>query len=285
MPRDVGAEDGAAGGHEEIHVLDNVDERLVFAVLDIGASPAQGAGGLHSDATALLDHVALRLDALGGDVHFQRVRLRVLRVAKIEDLIEQFVDEDEVVFDSFFVEFAKVGFAEGDETVEEFEDEGRVGIGFGYRDDVDVFVLDVREGGGPEGEDWGADLGVGDYLDAEDVGEAGAACGEGGGELLRRTELQGGGGKVQSLRNWRKMRFSPFWLKRRTPDIMVVGVGGRRGVLRLVVDSGGRWQGPRRASGGGVMVRGAARVRRRRLTRRMRGSGIGGCADATGSTC
>ena len=36
-------------------------------------------------------------------------------------------------------------------------------------------MLDVREGGGAEGEDGGADGRVGDDLDAEDVGEAGAA--------------------------------------------------------------------------------------------------------------
>ena len=36
-------------------------------------------------------------------------------------------------------------------------------------------MLDVTEGGGAEGEDRGADGGIGDDLDAEDVGEAGTA--------------------------------------------------------------------------------------------------------------
>ncbi len=34
-------------------------------------------------------------------------------------------------------------------------------------------MLDMAEGRGPESEDWGADLGIGDDLNAEDVGEAG----------------------------------------------------------------------------------------------------------------
>lgn len=48
---------------------------------------------------------------------------------------------------------------------------------------------------------------------------------------------------LQSFRNCRKMRFSPFWLKRRTPEIMAQG--GRRGG---------------RAGGGGRRVEGARRV-------------------------
>ena len=36
---DVGAEDGACGGHEEVHVLDYVYEGFVFSISDVGASP------------------------------------------------------------------------------------------------------------------------------------------------------------------------------------------------------------------------------------------------------
>lgn len=43
-------------------------------------------------------------------------------------------------------------------------------------------MLDVREGGGAESEDGGAHGGVGDDLDAEDVGEAGTAVGAEGAE-------------------------------------------------------------------------------------------------------
>lgn len=36
-------------------------------------------------------------------------------------------------------------------------------------------MLDMAESGEAESEDWGANLGIGDDLDAEDVGEAGSA--------------------------------------------------------------------------------------------------------------
>lgn len=51
-----------------------------------------------------------------------------------------------------------------------------------------------------QGENGRAHLWVGDDLDAEDVGESGA----------------------QSLRKARKMRFSPFWLKMRMPESIVL---------------------------------------------------------------
>ena len=79
------AEDGAAGGHEEVDVLDNVDEGFVFAVLDVGTAPGEGAGGLHGDACGVFDGGALGFHGVGGDIEFERVGFRVLGVPEVED--------------------------------------------------------------------------------------------------------------------------------------------------------------------------------------------------------
>lgn len=171
---DVGAQDGAGGGHEQVDVLDDIDKGLVLAVLDVGLAPGEGAGGLHCDLCRVLELV-LGLDALGGDVHLEGVGLRVLGVAKVDDLVEQLVDEDKVVLDGLLVELAEVAAAELDQAVEELEDEGGIGVALCDGDQVDVLVLDMAEGGAAQGQDGRAHLRVADDLDAEDIGEAGAA--------------------------------------------------------------------------------------------------------------
>ena len=86
LPGHVGAEDGATGGHEEVDVLDDVDEGFVLAVADVGFPPGEGAGGLHGDAGGVLEGAgARRVDAFGGDVHFKRVGFGVLGVAEVDD--------------------------------------------------------------------------------------------------------------------------------------------------------------------------------------------------------
>ena len=119
----------------------------------------------------------LRLDAVGRDVGFERVDLRVLRVAKVEDLwrglstrrevqqhtVQQLVDEDKVVLDAVLVELAKVAAANLDDAVAKLEDErrrgvrladcgrarseasGRSGAGMRTGDEVDILVSDVEE--------------------------------------------------------------------------------------------------------------------------------------------
>lgn len=86
MAVDVGAEDRACRGHEEVDILDDVDERFVLAVFDVGAAPGERAGGLHCDAAGVGGGVDDGgLDAFGGDVHFQGVGFGVLGVAEVED--------------------------------------------------------------------------------------------------------------------------------------------------------------------------------------------------------
>mmetsp|Transcript_16624 Transcript_16624/g.35293 ORF Transcript_16624/g.35293 Transcript_16624/m.35293 type:complete len:374 (-) Transcript_16624:73-1194(-) len=108
--RDVVAQDGAFGAHEEVAVLHDVDKELVFPVLDAVLPPADGAGGLDGDAR-VLGALGRRLAvALLRDVHLEHVGGAVLGVAVVEHLVEQLVDEDEVVADRVLVEIAEVGF-------------------------------------------------------------------------------------------------------------------------------------------------------------------------------
>jgi len=93
----------------------------------------------------------------------------------LKQTIEELVNQDKVVLNSLLVELAKVAAAELDQAVQELEDEGGVGVALGDGHQVDVFVFDMAEGGAPERQDGRADLGVADDLDAEHVGEAGAA--------------------------------------------------------------------------------------------------------------
>lgn len=170
---DVGSQDGAGGGHEQVDVLDHIDKGLVLAVLDVGLPPGQGASGLHCDLCRVLKLV-LGLDTLGGDIHLEGVSLGVLGVAEVDDLVEQLVDQDEVVLYGLFIELAEVAAAELDQAVEELEDEGGIRVALGDGDQVYVLVLDMAEGGAAQGQDGRAHLGIADDLDAKDIGEPGA---------------------------------------------------------------------------------------------------------------
>jgi len=85
LARNIGAQHGACCAHQQVDVLDDIDEGFVLAVLDVGLAPRQGAGGLHGNLGRLFGR-ALRLDAFGRDVHLERVGLGVLGVAKVDDL-------------------------------------------------------------------------------------------------------------------------------------------------------------------------------------------------------
>jgi len=89
--------------------------------------------------------------------------------------IEQLVDQHKVVLDGLLVKLGKVAAAQLDQAVEKLEDEGGVGVALGDGHQVDVLVLDMAEGGAAQRQDGRPHLRVGDDLDAEDVGQPGAA--------------------------------------------------------------------------------------------------------------
>lgn len=81
--------------------------------------------------------------------------------------IEELVDQHKIILYGLFVKLSKVPPPQPHQPVEELEHQRCVGIAFGHCHKVDVFVLDMAEGRRTEGEDWRADLGVGNDLDAE----------------------------------------------------------------------------------------------------------------------
>lgn len=86
---DVGAEDGAGCGHEEVDVFDYVDESFVFAVLDVASSPGLRARRLHGDLRSVAGGACRGADG-GGEVvgryiHLQDIHICVLGVAEVQD--------------------------------------------------------------------------------------------------------------------------------------------------------------------------------------------------------
>mmetsp|Transcript_4183 Transcript_4183/g.10782 ORF Transcript_4183/g.10782 Transcript_4183/m.10782 type:complete len:392 (+) Transcript_4183:77-1252(+) len=104
VPGHVVAQHSALVRHHQVALLNNIDEELILAVLDPLFPPADGTGCLDGDVLrrcrVLLAH---RLLALLRDVHLEQVDRRVLRVAVVEHLIEQLVDQYEVVADGVVV--------------------------------------------------------------------------------------------------------------------------------------------------------------------------------------
>mmetsp|Transcript_22180 Transcript_22180/g.73188 ORF Transcript_22180/g.73188 Transcript_22180/m.73188 type:complete len:470 (+) Transcript_22180:196-1605(+) len=169
---DFVAEDGALGRHEQVAVLDHVDEELVLPVLDALLAPANCARRLDGDARggaagAVLHRLAV---ALLGDVHLEHVVRGVLRVAVVEDLVEQLVDEDEVVAHRLLRKVAKVRLEHLDQLVQELKGERGLRVARRDGDSVHVAVLDKHEGGVVEHLDRKpAGLLAGDHLVAEGV--------------------------------------------------------------------------------------------------------------------
>lgn len=89
--------------------------------------------------------------------------------------VQEFVYQDKVVLDGLLVKLAKVALTELDKPVEELEYQGSIGIALCDGNEVNILVLDVAKGGAAERQDRGADLGIGDDLDAKDISEARAA--------------------------------------------------------------------------------------------------------------
>jgi len=88
---------------------------------------------------------ALRLDACLRDERLEHASVAVLRIAKVEYLIEQLVYEHKVVLDVFLVDLAKVRLHDLRETYEELEYHGTVDILLGDGGQPDVGTADVKE--------------------------------------------------------------------------------------------------------------------------------------------
>ena len=89
--------------------------------------------------------------------------------------IQQLVNQHKIILYSLLIEFPKVPLPEQHQAVQKFEHQSGIGIAFGHRNQIDILVLDMAEGGRTERQNGRAHLRVRDDLDAEDVGQTGAA--------------------------------------------------------------------------------------------------------------
>jgi len=144
------------GRHEQVNVLQHVEEQLVTAVLYALASPANLASDLGRDLHLLL--LALRFDARLCDERLEHACVAVLRIAKVKYLVEQLVDENKVVLDVLLVDLTKVRLHDLRETYEELEYHGTVDILLGDSGQPDVGPTDVEERSARDVGDWRADL-------------------------------------------------------------------------------------------------------------------------------
>ena len=68
------------------------------------------------------------LDTLLGDERLEYSSVGVLRIAKVQELVEKLVDQDKVVFHVLLADFAKVGLHHFAHLQQELEHHGRVHI-------------------------------------------------------------------------------------------------------------------------------------------------------------
>lgn len=90
--------------------------------------------------------LGLRLDPLLGDKGLENACVSVLRVTKVQDLVQQLVDEHKVVLDVLLADLAKVGLHHLTHLEQELKDHGGVDILPGHCRQPDVGPLDVEEG-------------------------------------------------------------------------------------------------------------------------------------------
>lgn len=152
----VGRQHLTLGRHEQVDVLEYVEEQFVTPVLDALAAPADLAGDLGRDLHLLL--LALRLDARLRDERLQHARVAVLRIAKVQYLVQQLVDKHEVVLDVLLVDLAEVRLHDLREPDEELEHHGAVDVLLGDGGQPNVRAADVEERGARNVRDGRADL-------------------------------------------------------------------------------------------------------------------------------
>ena len=86
----------------------------------------------------------LKLVGLLRDVLLENLRLGRLRVSEIHHLIQQFIDDDKIVSDAFFLQFFEIFGENLHDAVEEKQYLGGIGVPFCERKDVKIVVSDVE---------------------------------------------------------------------------------------------------------------------------------------------
>lgn len=92
-----------------------------------------------------------------------------------EPTIEQLIYEYKIIFHGLLIELPKIPPPQAHQSVQELKHKRCIGITLRYRHQVYVLMFDMTESCGAESEDGGADLSIGDDLNAKDIGETGPA--------------------------------------------------------------------------------------------------------------
>lgn len=137
---DLTAEDVAIRVGQQVDGFNHVEEHFVLAVLDPFRSPRDGIRDGHR-----WSGLGLHLVALLGDELLQDLAVCGLGIPEIHQLIQQFVNDDEVVPDALLLQLLEVLDEHLNDLMQEDENEGDICVLLGGGNDIQVVVLDVHE--------------------------------------------------------------------------------------------------------------------------------------------
>ena len=132
----------ALGTHQQVDILNDIQEQLIPPVLDPLPPPAYLTSHLARDGRLLL--LGGGLDALLRDEGLEDASVRVLRIAEVNDLIKNLIDQDKVVLHVLLADLAEVVLHHLDKLQQELEHHGGVHVLLGHRRQPQVRSLDVE---------------------------------------------------------------------------------------------------------------------------------------------
>lgn len=89
-----------------------------------------------------------------------------------EYTIQQLINQDKIILDALLIHLPKIRPSNPiDQPIQKLKHKRRIRIDLCDGNNVDVLAFDVEECGGAKGCDWRPDVGGGEDLDAEDVGD------------------------------------------------------------------------------------------------------------------
>jgi hypothetical protein len=109
--------------------------------------------------------------------------IRILYIIRSLQLtVQKLINKHKIILHALLIKLVKIRLPQRPQAFQKLKNQRRVGIAFGHRNQVYVFMSRVAEGGASESENWRANGGVRDDLDAEDICKTGAAVGSKGSE-------------------------------------------------------------------------------------------------------
>lgn len=85
--------------------------------------------------------------------------------------IQQLINKHKIILHSLLIKLPKIPPPQPYQPIQELKHQRRIGIALRYRHQEYILMFDVAESRRPKSEYRGANLGIGDDLDAEDIGE------------------------------------------------------------------------------------------------------------------